>query len=37
MTGNKITLRGLLEKRSDATFPREMVGYDAQRLVELET
>ena len=37
MTEDKITLRVLLEKGSDATFLREMIGYAAERLMELET
>jgi hypothetical protein len=37
MTDNKIALRELLEKGSDATFLREMIGFAAQRLMELET
>ena len=36
MTDDKITLRALLEKGSDATFLREMIGFAAQRLMELE-
>src|SRR5215213_5058798 len=36
MTDDKITLRELLEKGSDATFLREMIGFAAQRLMELE-
>ncbi len=36
MTGDKITLRELLEKGSDATFLREMIGFAAQRPMELE-
>lgn len=36
MAEDKIALRGLLEKGSDATFPREMIGFAAQRLMELE-
>lgn len=37
MTDHKIALRELLEKGSDATFLREMIGFAAQRLMELET
>ena len=37
MTDDKMALRELLEKGSDATFPREMIGFAAQRLMELET
>jgi len=36
MTEDKIALRALLEKGSGARFPREMIGYAAQRLMELE-
>jgi hypothetical protein len=32
-----IALRELLEKGSDATLLREMIGFAAQRLMELET
>ncbi len=37
MTDDKIALRELLEKGSDATFLRKMIGFAAQRLMELET
>ena len=37
MTDDKIALRELLEKGSDTTFLREMIGFAAQRLMELET
>ena len=37
MTEDTIALRALLEKGSDATFLREMIGFAAQRLIELET
>ena len=37
MTNDKIALRDLLEKGSDAGFLREMIGFAAQRLMELET
>ena len=37
MTDDKIALRALLEKRSDATFLREMIGFAADRLMQLET
>lgn len=36
MTDGRIALRGLLEKGSDASFLREMIGFAAQRLMELE-
>jgi len=36
MTDEKIALREMLEKGSDATFLREMIGFAAQRLMELE-
>ena len=36
MTDDRIALRELLEKGSDATFLREMMGFAAQRLRELE-
>jgi len=36
MTDEKIALRELLEKGSDATFLREMIGFAAKRLMELE-
>jgi len=36
MTDDKIALRELLEKGSDATFLREMIGFAANRLMELE-
>ena len=36
MTDDKIALRELLEKGSDATLLREMIGFAAQRLMELE-
>jgi Transposase and inactivated derivatives len=36
MTDDKIALREMLEKGSDATFLREMIGFAAQRLMELE-
>ncbi len=36
MTDDKIALRDLLEKGSDATLLREMIGFAAQRLMELE-
>jgi putative transposase len=36
MTDDKIALRELLEKGSDATFLREMLGFAAQRLMELD-
>src|ERR1700681_3264006 len=37
MTDDKIALRTLLEKGSDATFLREMIGFAAQRMMELES
>src|ERR1700760_1590390 len=37
MTDDKIALRALLEKSADATFLREMIGFAANRLMELET
>lgn len=37
MTDDKIALRALLEKGSDATFLRDTIGFAAQRLMELET
>jgi len=37
MTEHKIALRALLEKGSDATFLREMIGFAAERLMALET
>ncbi len=36
MTDDMMTLRGLLEKSSDADLLREMIGFSAQRLMELE-
>jgi hypothetical protein len=36
MTDDKDALRELLAKGSDATFLREMIGFAAQRLMELE-
>jgi transposase-like protein len=37
MTEDKIALRALLEKGSDVTFLREMIGFAAERLMALET
>ena len=37
MTDDMIALRELLEKGSDATLLREMIGFAAQRLMELDT
>ncbi len=37
MTEDKIALRALLEKGSDATFLREMISFAAERLMQLET
>lgn len=36
MTDDMLNLRGLLEKRLDAELLREMIGFAAQRLMELE-
>ena len=36
MTEDKIALRGLMEKSGDADFLREMIGFAAERLMELE-
>ena len=36
MTDDKIALRALLEKGSDATFLREMIGFAAERLMQLD-
>jgi putative transposase len=36
MTDDMMTLRALMEKSPDAGFLREMIGYGAQRLMELE-
>src|SRR5437016_4265265 len=36
MTNEMMSLRALLEKNSDADLLREMVGFAAQRLMELE-
>ena len=36
MTDDMISLRALMEKSPDADFLREMIGYGAQRLMELE-
>src|SRR5262249_55911079 len=36
MTDEMMTLRTLLEKSSDAELLREMIGFTAQRLMELE-
>jgi putative transposase len=37
MTTDKIALRELLEKGSDTSFLREMIGFAAERLMALET
>jgi transposase-like protein len=37
MTDDKIALRALLEKGSDTTFLRDMIGFAAERLMALET
>jgi hypothetical protein len=37
MTNDEIALQGLLEKSSDASLLREMIGFAAQRLMQLET
>lgn len=37
MTDDKIALSTLLEKSSDASFLREMIGFAAERLMALET
>ena len=37
MTDDKIALRALLEKSSDANMLREMIGFAAERLMALET
>ena len=37
MTDDKIARRALLEKGSDTTFLREMIGFAAERLMALET
>src|SRR5271157_2237265 len=37
MTDDKMALHALLEKGCDATFLREMIGFAAQRLMELES
>ena len=37
MTGEKIALRELLEKGSDTSFLREIIGFAAERLMALET
>ena len=34
MTDDKIALRELLEKGSDTTFLREMIGFAAERLMQ---
>ena len=36
MTDEMMILRALLEKSSDADLLREMIGFTAQRLMELE-
>jgi putative transposase len=36
MTDDMMNLKALLEKSADADLPREMIGYGAMRLMELE-
>ena len=36
MTDDSLALRGLLEKSADAELLREMIGFAAERLIELE-
>ena len=36
MTDDMMTLRAMMEKSADADFLREMIGFSAQRLMELE-
>ena len=37
MTNDKTALQDLFEKSTDASLPREMIGFAAQQLMALET